>query len=85
MPDSKLINRAVKDSGFRDKYSVNILGIERGNEYILSDVKDIKMHAGDILLIQRDMGRYCPYEQEAVTMGSTRPACRRGLQSDTRL
>ena len=52
MPDSKLINKAVKDSGFRDKYSVNILCIQRKGEYILNDIKDIKMHAGDILLIQ---------------------------------
>lgn len=52
MPDSKLINKVVKDSGFRDKYSVNILGIQRKGEYILNDIKDIKMHAGDILLIQ---------------------------------
>ena len=52
MPDSKLINKAVKDSGFRDKYSVDILGIQRKGEYILNDIKDIKMHAGDILLIQ---------------------------------
>ena len=52
MPDSKLINKTVKDSGFRDKYSVNILGIQRKGEYILNDIKDIKMHAGDILLIQ---------------------------------
>lgn len=52
MPDSNLINKAVKDSGFRDKYSVNILGIQRKEEYILTDIKDIKMHSGDILLIQ---------------------------------
>lgn len=52
MPDSKLINKAVKDSGFRDKYSGNILGIQRKGKYILNDIKDIKMHAGDILLIQ---------------------------------
>lgn len=52
MPDSKLINKVVKGSGFRDKYSVNILGIQRKGEYILNDIKDIKMHAGDILLIQ---------------------------------
>lgn len=52
MPDSKLINKAVKDSGFRDKYGVNILGIQRKNEYIQSDIKEVKMHSGDILLIQ---------------------------------
>ncbi|MDH6358771.1 SLC13 family permease [Parabacteroides sp. PF5-9] len=51
-PDSKLIGRAVKDSDFRDKYGVNVLGIERNGKYILSNIKDIKMHSGDILLIQ---------------------------------
>ena len=52
MPDSKLINKAVKDSGFRDKYSVNILGIQRKGERKLNDIKDIKMHARDIVLLQ---------------------------------
>ena len=52
MPDSKLINKAVKDSGFSDKYSVNIFGIQRKGESILNDIKDIKMHARDIVLLQ---------------------------------
>lgn len=51
-PDSKLVGRAVKDSGFRDKYKVNILGVERNGKYILSNIKDLKMYAGDVLLIQ---------------------------------
>ena len=65
MPDSKLINKAVKDSGFRDKYSVNILGIQRKGEYILNDIKDIKMHAGDILLIQGTWDSIARMSQEA--------------------
>ena len=72
LPDSKLINRAVKDSGFRDKYSINILGIERGNEYILSDVKDVKMHAGDLLLIQGnwdDIARMSKKQSQWVVLG----------------
>lgn len=52
LPESKLINRRVKDSGFRDKYGVNILGVERNGEYILSNIKDIKLLSGDLLLIQ---------------------------------
>ncbi|MDH6304413.1 di/tricarboxylate transporter [Parabacteroides sp. PF5-5] len=52
MPDSKMINKAIKDSGFRDKYGVNVLGVERNGEYILSNIKDVKMQAGDLLLIQ---------------------------------
>jgi len=52
MPNSQLINRAVKDSGFREKYSVNVLGIQRGGRYILQDLKDEKMHSGDAILVQ---------------------------------
>ena len=37
MPNSQLINRAVKDSGFREKYNINILGIQRGGKYLLQD------------------------------------------------
>lgn len=51
-PDSKLIGRPIKDSGFRDKYGVNVLGIERGGKYILSNIKDMKMSSGDVLLVQ---------------------------------
>lgn len=51
-PDSKLIGRAIKDSGFRDKQNVNVLGIERNGKYILSNIKDRKMYSGDVLLIQ---------------------------------
>lgn len=72
MPDSKLINKVVKDSGFRDKYSVNILGIQRKGEYILNDIKDIKMHAGDILLIQGtwdDIARMSKKQSQWVVLG----------------
>ena len=52
LPESKLINQPVKESHFRSNYSVNILGISRKNEYILSNIKDEKIHAGDTLLVQ---------------------------------
>ncbi len=52
MPNSKLINQSVKDSGFREKYHVNILGIQRSNEYILQGLKDQKLKNGDVLLVQ---------------------------------
>lgn len=52
MNSSNLVNRAVKDSGFREKYDINILGIRRKNDYILNDIKDERMHSGDILLVQ---------------------------------
>ena len=52
LPESKLVNKRVKESNFRANYSVNILGISRKNEYILNKVKDVKLLAGDVLLVQ---------------------------------
>ena len=52
MPASNLVNKPVKDSGFREKYGVNILGIQRKRQYILQNLKDEKMHSGDVLLVQ---------------------------------
>ena len=50
--ESKLINKLVKESNFRANYAVNILGIGRKNEYILTHIKDVKLQAGDVLLVQ---------------------------------
>lgn len=52
MSNSKLVNQKIKDSGFRQKYHVNILGIQRQNKYILQDLKEEKIQAGDALLVQ---------------------------------
>lgn len=51
-PTSRLINRLVKDSGFREKYRLNILGIQRQDQYILHHLKEEKMRFGDALLVQ---------------------------------
>jgi di/tricarboxylate transporter len=52
MSNAKIINKNVKESGFRNLYNVNILGIRRQEEYILHHLKDERMRAGDVLLIQ---------------------------------
>lgn len=52
MPNSKLVNRTIIDAHFRDEYNVNILGIQRNNEYKMSDLQNEKLHSGDALLIQ---------------------------------
>lgn len=52
MSTSKLINKRVSESNFRQLYNVNILGIQRKDGYILQDVKDEKMLSGDVLLVQ---------------------------------
>lgn len=52
LSSSKLINKPVKESGFRNRYNVNILGIKRKSEYLLNKVQNEKIQAGDSLLIQ---------------------------------
>jgi len=52
LPNSKLVSQQVKKSGFREKYRINILGIQRKKQYILHDVKDEKIQSGDVLLVQ---------------------------------
>ena len=52
MPSSSMINRTIIDAGFRSKFSVNVLGIRRKKDYILKDLGNVKMHDGDVLLVQ---------------------------------
>ncbi|MCL2416383.1 MAG: SLC13 family permease [Bacteroidales bacterium] len=50
--DSQLIGQPVKACGFRENRKVNILGIHRKKDYIVQDVGNEKIQAGDILLAQ---------------------------------
>ena len=52
MPTSSMINRTITEAGFRNKFSVNVLGIRRKNEYILQNLGEVKMLDGDVLLVQ---------------------------------
>lgn len=52
LPNSKLVNFTVMDTHFREQFNVNILGIQRDNEYHMKDLQDQKLCAGDALLIQ---------------------------------
>lgn len=52
MPTSKLINSTLIDSNFRQKYNINVMGIRRKGEYMLHGLKDVRMHSGDVLLVQ---------------------------------
>ena len=72
MPNSRLINQSVKDAGFRDQYNLNVLGIRRKKEYILHDIKDEKIHSGDVLLVQgtwNDIARLSEDQSEWVVLG----------------
>ena len=49
---SRLVNLPIKKSKFREQFSLNILGMQRNETYILKNLKDQRIHSGDILLVQ---------------------------------
>jgi potassium uptake protein, trk family len=69
---SRLVNLPIKKSRFRDSYSLNILGIQRNETYILKNLKDQKIHSGDILLVQgswKDIGRLNEQQRHLIVLG----------------
>ena len=52
MPESRLIGVTVRNSGFRERYSINVLGIRRNKEYLTDSLPEEKLHSGDVLLVQ---------------------------------
>lgn len=52
VPTSGLINKSIKDIDLRGKFNINVLGIRRKSEYLLHDLGDIKVHGGDVMLVQ---------------------------------
>ncbi|MDY0300156.1 MAG: SLC13 family permease [Trichlorobacter sp.] len=51
-PECRLIDKPVAKSGFREKFRLNILGIQRKNKFLLHNLKDEKIRFGDLLLVQ---------------------------------
>ena len=52
MHSARLCGKSIKDSGVRRMYNVNVLGVQRGGDYITDNLADLKLREGDILLIQ---------------------------------
>ena len=72
MPASRIVNHTIKEIGFRDKFNVNVLGIRRKKEYLLQDLGDLRIHSGDVLLIQgtwSDISRLSKEDEDWVVLG----------------
>lgn len=52
LPSSRLTGSSLSESRLREKYKVNVLGIRRGDSYISDGLGDIRLHNGDVLLVQ---------------------------------
>lgn len=51
-PHSSLIGETVRGISFREKYNLNILGINRRGEYVLKEMSKERLRFGDALLVQ---------------------------------
>lgn len=70
--NSSLHNVAVRDCGLREKFNINILGIQRNDTYYVHDLRDFRMHSGDALLIQgewSDIARMSREQNDWVVLG----------------
>lgn len=65
MSTSTVVNKSMKEIGFRTKYNVSVLGICRKNKYILQGIADEVIHVGDVLLVQGAWDNIANLEKES--------------------
>ena len=44
--------KTIIETGFRKKYNLNVIGINRRGEYLLKDIPGVRLRIGDALLVQ---------------------------------
>lgn len=80
LPTADLVGQTVKEADFRKRFGVNVLGIRRHSTYILSGIKDIRLHASDVILVQGpwdNISALTGAESEWVVLGQPLEAARR--------
>lgn len=72
LSSSHLVGKQIKDTMFRSRYQINVVGIRRSNHYILEDLAEMKLHSGDVLLLQgswQSIGKLRSEEEQWVVLG----------------
>jgi len=83
-PNSRLIGQLIKHSGFREKYRLNILGVQRRDQFLLNNLKEEKMRFGDVLLVQgawKDIALLAAEQQDVVVAGQPLEESRKVIMS----
>jgi len=71
-PESALIGKTVCESGFREKYRLNVLGIRRKERVLLQNLREVRMRLGDVLLVQgewHNIARLAKDQTDVVVIG----------------
>ena len=70
--EDKFTSQEELKSKFREQFSLNILGMQRNESYILKNLKDQRIHSGDILLVQgswKDIARLNDQHRHLIVLG----------------
>jgi di/tricarboxylate transporter len=54
LPGSNLVGRTLKESGFRDRYGLHVLAMNRSGQNLIQQIGEVSLRMGDMLLIQGD-------------------------------
>ena len=65
LSSSTVVNKTIREVGFRSKYNVSVLGICRKKKYILLGIADETIHSGDVLLVQGAWDNIAKLENES--------------------
>jgi di/tricarboxylate transporter len=79
LPNSKMIGRTLQDLKFRERYNLQVLGINRSGEQIHNLLSQVRLATGDELLIQGDRSKLMILDREN-TLRLIRPVRWRALR-----
>ncbi|SDG67928.1 SLC13 family permease [Psychroflexus sediminis] len=58
LPNSEIIGQKLEEVDFLNRYNANVIGIRQRGEKQLSDLKEVKLQAGDILVLLTNKNGY---------------------------
>jgi di/tricarboxylate transporter len=64
-PRSGLVGRSLKEANFRQRSGLSVLAILRGDRSLADHLGDIRLKAGDLLLLQGPYERFQSFEEES--------------------
>lgn len=72
LKNSRFSNKLINETEIRKTYNVNILSVQRNDNYIIQDLPTMRLHTGDMLLVQgtwEDIERMDRLENDIVMIG----------------
>lgn len=79
LPNSRMIGRTLQDLKFRERYKLQVLGINRSGDKIVQKLSHIRLATGDELLLQGDRSKLMILDREN-SLRLIRPVRWRSLQ-----